>query len=190
LGLVSYQVNFQIFGNPDAGDNAGENMPAPPANCAGFPNIKKTFVDGTSNTILFAEAYAKRPGGPGTPAGVPPFGGYAGSYYACGGWDADFGPLFAFGSADGTTNYHDGMTNGGTLAATGVVGPGSKFIVISPADWLAMPSYKGLTVALHTSVMNVALGDGSVRSLSNGMSGTTWWAACTPAQGEVLGADW
>jgi hypothetical protein len=29
-----------------------------------------------------------------------------------------------------------------------------------------------------------------VRTLSSGMSGATWWAACTPAGGEVLGADW
>jgi prepilin-type N-terminal cleavage/methylation domain-containing protein/prepilin-type processing-associated H-X9-DG protein len=42
----------------------------------------------------------------------------------------------------------------------------------------------------HTGGMNVGLGDGSVRFLSQGMSGNTWWAACTPAGGEVLGPDW
>ncbi|HEV3236122.1 MAG TPA: H-X9-DG-CTERM domain-containing protein, partial [Gemmataceae bacterium] len=74
--------------------------------------------------------------------------------------------------------------------ATGVVGPASKFIDVSPSVWLAATSYKGITVALHTGTMNVALGDGSVRGLSTGMSGVTWWAACTPAGGEVLGSDW
>ncbi len=179
LGLVSYQANFQVFGNPAAGDNAGFDGMAPPENCAGFPNLNATFLDGTSNTILFAEAYAQR----------PPQGGDAGSYYACAGWDADFGPLFAFGSADGTVNYANGMTNGGP-AATGVVGPASKFISVPAQVWLSATSYKGITVALHTSGMNVALGDGSVRFLNIGMSGTTWWAACTPAGGEILGADW
>ena len=38
--------------------------------------------------------------------------------------------------------------------------------------------------------MNVGLADGSVRFLSTGMSGTTWWSAVTPAGGEVLGNDW
>jgi hypothetical protein len=38
--------------------------------------------------------------------------------------------------------------------------------------------------------MQVALGDASVRTLSGGMSGATWWAACTPSQGDVLGGDW
>ncbi len=34
------------------------------------------------------------------------------------------------------------------------------------------------------------LADGSVRGVSSSISGTTWWAACTPAGGEVLGGDW
>ena len=63
MGLTSYQVNFQVFGNPDSGDNAGQNGIAPPENSAGDPNLNSTFQDGTSNTILFAEAYSLRPGG-------------------------------------------------------------------------------------------------------------------------------
>jgi prepilin-type N-terminal cleavage/methylation domain-containing protein len=42
----------------------------------------------------------------------------------------------------------------------------------------------------HTGVMNVGLGDGSVRTVSQSMSATTWWYACTPNGGEVLGSDW
>jgi prepilin-type N-terminal cleavage/methylation domain-containing protein len=42
----------------------------------------------------------------------------------------------------------------------------------------------------HTGVMNVGLGDGSVRSLSGSVSATTFWYACTPAGGEILGSDW
>jgi prepilin-type processing-associated H-X9-DG protein len=36
----------------------------------------------------------------------------------------------------------------------------------------------------------VALADGSVRGVSPGISPQTWWAACTPDGGEVLGSDW
>ena len=39
-------------------------------------------------------------------------------------------------------------------------------------------------------VSQVVLGDASVRILSARMSPATWWAACTPAGGEVLGSDW
>jgi prepilin-type N-terminal cleavage/methylation domain-containing protein len=41
-----------------------------------------------------------------------------------------------------------------------------------------------------TGVVNVGMGDGSVRTVSSGVSQTTWWAACTPAGGEVLPSDW
>jgi prepilin-type N-terminal cleavage/methylation domain-containing protein/prepilin-type processing-associated H-X9-DG protein len=45
-------------------------------------------------------------------------------------------------------------------------------------------------VSPHTGAINVAMGDGSVRTVSGNISGATWFAACTPAAGEVLGADW
>jgi len=46
-----------------------------------------------------------------------------------------------------------------------------------------------VTQSVH-SVMQVALGDGSVRSCSAGMSKTTWVRACTPNDGAPLGSDW
>jgi hypothetical protein len=42
----------------------------------------------------------------------------------------------------------------------------------------------------HTGGMQVCLGDASVRTLSSGLSTLTFYQACTPASGEVLGADW
>ena len=42
----------------------------------------------------------------------------------------------------------------------------------------------------HTGGMNTLLMDGSVRFLSGGMDANTWWAACTPSGGEVLGPNW
>jgi hypothetical protein len=38
--------------------------------------------------------------------------------------------------------------------------------------------------------MIVGLGDGSVRTVASGISLTTWWSACIPNDGNVLGADW
>jgi prepilin-type N-terminal cleavage/methylation domain-containing protein len=42
----------------------------------------------------------------------------------------------------------------------------------------------------HTAGMNILLMDGSVRFIGQNISPATWWAACTPAGGEVLGSDW
>ncbi len=42
----------------------------------------------------------------------------------------------------------------------------------------------------HTGGINVGMGDGSVRFVAQGISGTTWLAACTPNYGDLLGADW
>jgi prepilin-type N-terminal cleavage/methylation domain-containing protein/prepilin-type processing-associated H-X9-DG protein len=45
-------------------------------------------------------------------------------------------------------------------------------------------------ISPHTGGINVALGDGSVRFVSQGISWQTWWSALTPQGGEVLGSDW
>jgi prepilin-type N-terminal cleavage/methylation domain-containing protein len=42
----------------------------------------------------------------------------------------------------------------------------------------------------HTAGMNVGLGDGSVRFVSQGISATTWAIACDPRDGMPLGSDW
>jgi len=45
-------------------------------------------------------------------------------------------------------------------------------------------------VSPHSGSINVAMGDGSIRSVSAGVSAQTWWFALTPAAGDVLGPDW
>jgi prepilin-type N-terminal cleavage/methylation domain-containing protein/prepilin-type processing-associated H-X9-DG protein len=64
------------------------------------------------------------------------------------------------------------------------IGP-SKWQVVAPpqADCSRLQQ-------LHSGGMNTLLMDGSVRFTSAGVSVTTWWYACTPNQGEVLGSDW
>jgi len=42
----------------------------------------------------------------------------------------------------------------------------------------------------HTGGIQCALGDGSVRFVALGLSSATWWAALTPANGDLLGPDW
>ena len=42
----------------------------------------------------------------------------------------------------------------------------------------------------HTGGMVVGMMDGSVRIVHGSISPDTWWAACQPADGKVLGSDW
>jgi prepilin-type N-terminal cleavage/methylation domain-containing protein len=48
----------------------------------------------------------------------------------------------------------------------------------------------GIASSPHTSGINVALGDGSVRFVSGSVNQATWWFAITPAAGDVLGSNW
>jgi prepilin-type N-terminal cleavage/methylation domain-containing protein/prepilin-type processing-associated H-X9-DG protein len=78
-------------------------------------------------------------------------------------------------------------------AGTQPTGVAAKFLVRpQPATLQCFNSGLSFNVAVspHTGGINVGLGDGSVRFVSQGTSPTTWWAAMTMNGGEVLGPDW
>src|SRR5436309_1431619 len=77
------------------------------------------------------------------------------------------------------------------FAASGAldaIGEGSIFQV-QPTPFLGNCDPTRAATA-HAGGIQVGLADSSVRTLSPAMSGKTWWAAVTPAGGEVLGSDW
>jgi len=47
-----------------------------------------------------------------------------------------------------------------------------------------------LPQGMSSGGLQVCLADGSVRTITSGVSPATWYTACTPAGGEVLGTDW
>jgi prepilin-type N-terminal cleavage/methylation domain-containing protein/prepilin-type processing-associated H-X9-DG protein len=135
----------------------------------GASRIPASFRDGTSNTILFAERYAVCVS---DSLGLQRANLWDGWLYPAnlnGGVGHDYLPYFAIPTSNGSP-----------------IGPQSIFQV-GPVQGGCDPSRAS---SAHTGGMNVALADGSVRFLTEGLSGTTWWAAVTPAGGEVLGSDW
>ncbi len=68
-------------------------------------------------------------------------------------------------------------------------GQDSKFQV-QPPNFLASPGpCNGRLAASSHAAMNVALADGSVRSVSPTISAATWAATLTPDGGEVIPDD-
>jgi prepilin-type N-terminal cleavage/methylation domain-containing protein len=165
----SYAVNAQVFGrvgNPSSGVlNSWD----------GEARIPATFQDGTSNTILFAEKYARCS-----------FTESSGKYIDRGCLWARWYPDAWFpGFAISAANNPD---QGNSMAGFSSTGPASKFqIQPSPFQENCDPTRASTS---HTGGMVVTLGDASVRTLNSAVSATTWWAAVTPANGEVLGTDW
>lgn len=68
------------------------------------------------------------------------------------------------------------------------------FAYYSTERFQAMPEAKDCdperAQSLSPDGIQVGMGDGSVRFVSSKISAITWYCACTPAGGEVLGADW
>ena len=163
-----YGANYQVFGNPDKGDwQAGLPFDW---NMDGGATMARSFGDGTSNTIMFAEKYS-----------------HCANFltlWGHGSWEHNWMPIFAYGNRDGTIGYH-------TFAGwgpPGKVGPVSKF-QCTPNPYASLCD-TAVAQSPHPGLMNVGLADGSVRTLNCAISPTTWWYALTPFGGETLGNDW
>ncbi len=158
----NYAANFQVFGNPTAGNTI-------PANMLSTLNLT-TITDGTSNTVFFAEKFRT------CNLNYSPLWGH-------GAWNVSYMPIFAYGSANGATGYT------ANSAYAGMVGTNAKPQVIPQRQWSTQCN-PALTQQIHTGGIMVGMGDGSVRGVNSSVAATTWWTALTPAGGEVLGSDW
>jgi prepilin-type N-terminal cleavage/methylation domain-containing protein/prepilin-type processing-associated H-X9-DG protein len=171
-GACSYAVNVQVVCKTEIRNGVEGYFVEDGSGAEGHPRIE-TVTDGLSNTIFFAEKYAK------CSNATFPYGGSFWAYWNVFGTaikDPPFGPKHA-GFA---VSFWD---NGAKT-----IGPNSKFILQpNPYQGNCDPTRASTG---HSGGMNVALGDGSVRSLSSAISGTTWWAALTPNKGDLLGSDW
>ena len=157
-GVSCYAGNVQVFCKTDSQTGRLQDT--------WYQRRLREITDGQTNTILFAEKYArcKKP---------------------VWGWD-EGGNFWAYDE----TNFlaqplHPGFAVDWTPFSIGEL---SKF-QIQPNPY-ATNCDPTLASTPHSSGLPICLADGSVRCLAPGMSGKTWWAACTPASGDALGSEW
>jgi prepilin-type N-terminal cleavage/methylation domain-containing protein len=163
----SYAANAQVF--------------------AGNPDLTRTFRDGTSNTILFAEHYAQ--------CGLTTFS-----------WFTTFNE--SYDDTGKTEIYHRASfaDSGPLVKRISLIDfdPGDVYPVTSGNPPTSVGTVPSLTFQVRPSladcdaripqtpheVMPVLLADGSVRNLPATLAPTTFWGAVTPSGGEILGSDW
>ena len=170
---------------PNALVNAIANLSAtPPTMDPQGKNRLADILDGTSNTILHAEKYARCE----NPTLAPPFrvGGTAWAYTTSLKFPWQPAPMQFPGKAFAPGFAIAAFAN---LGAPDVIGPKSKFQV-RPMPFVGNAGNCDPTRAAtsHDAIV-VGLVDGSVRTLSPSISGSVWWALVTPAGGEVLSLD-
>jgi prepilin-type N-terminal cleavage/methylation domain-containing protein len=170
---------------------------------AGPGSIATSMPDGTSNTVIFAHRYKDCD----ADAGI---GGFAETDWGAYPWDSPYGywacPGFGYSSyarITGTTTQTAGCPSGmascwaGTTRTTAWAGWPDYTSTANPASGIPFQilpprgacNYQAL-VSPHPGVMVAGLGDGSVRSVSASISTSTWYYACQPNDGTVLGGDW
>jgi len=170
-----------------------------------------TITDGTSNTVLFAERMGVC-AGPNYPSAADPHlavGSFTYSIWARGPRNSGIGKdgfpgnnVWPDRSGVTTAWWWDNPAFDTPLLDPSHYGPRSdpNFRqnwdggVVNPGSFQAnaIPlacDYRRLN-ALHGSVMNVGLADGSVRTMTNSITATTWQNACNPIDGIPLGTDW
>ena len=139
------------------------------------------ITDGTSNTILHAEKYARCSNSD----MAPPFrdGGTAWAYTTTPLFLWQPPPMVLPGKAFQPGFAIPALVNRG---APDAIGPRSKF-QLQPTPGNCDPTR---TATAHPGGIVVGMADTSVRTVSPSVNPDTWWAAVTPSGGEVLGSDW
>jgi prepilin-type N-terminal cleavage/methylation domain-containing protein len=156
----------------------------------GVPNINSTFVDGTSQTIAFAEHYAFDCHGVAFMAekslSFNPV--LHRATFADGGSILNgqhFGDVYPVNSGSQTLPSRPGVTFQIAPKYRGTSGIIIHDETTAPAGWCD-PS---LAQTPHLGGMLIGLGDGSVRVVSGTISPALYWGGVTPAGGETGGLD-
>ncbi len=155
----NYVANAYVFANVPAGNGA-----------TGAARIPATFIDGTSNTIVFTEAYGTC--------------GKSGGNVNAG---SEYGTLWADSNSvwRPSFNFTYGSTKG-TISTT--YAPTTRLFQVQPN--YSTTCDINLPNSPHNSGIMAGVGDGSVRFISQSITVTTWARACDPRDGNPLASDW
>jgi prepilin-type N-terminal cleavage/methylation domain-containing protein len=175
FGASCYAPNAMVTAITDLSTNPPTTSPQ------GKARVPTDIPDGTSNTILHAEKYARC-----SNSFMPPQfrdGGTAWAYCTTPRFPWQPPPMALPGKP-----FQPGF------CIAGLVGAGAPDAIYAGSRFDVQPALDNCdptrAATSHAGGMLVGLVDGSVRTQSPSLSGTTWWAAVTPAGGEVLGPDW
>jgi prepilin-type N-terminal cleavage/methylation domain-containing protein len=145
--------------------------------CIGNKRIPGDFPDGTSNTILWTEKYARCGPRPNPSNGNE----FTGS--------TQWADRFAVYSGAWIGFYPNPNTaNPPSLVPVnyGVNG----YFQVKPDPWQSTACISTVASTAHPGGIQACLADGSVRNCARGMSPQTWWKALVPDDGNAPAADW
>jgi prepilin-type N-terminal cleavage/methylation domain-containing protein len=205
-GDASYGGNWNAFANFNVpADNMVTTNSVQVKDWDGNMAFPRTFSDGMSNTILFADKLAYCPG---TLANIPnasttwPNVSFNGTNTAGGTWwyrgVYHSGTLTSGVLTGGSTDSYPGDRLSAVFGGGGSFSPqpaadGTRWYKGTASMFLVQPINatkttgqcdRGLASGFHTSGINVALADGSTRFVSKSTDPNIWWATLTPQGNE------
>jgi prepilin-type N-terminal cleavage/methylation domain-containing protein len=203
-GATSYSPNSEVFGNSQQtiGGAAASNANSKLVSTYSMGGLSNR--DGTSNTIAFVEQMAScgASSAAGGNAWALPIYGVNGSvagvnapviYGAAYPQVLANGVIGAMPAAVPTASSATVTIAGAGRQSISVTGQASRYIHPFPnltqTQCVRTTGTGGIATPLHTGSMPVAMGDGSVKSISSGISITTWAWLIRPDDGQVIGSD-
>jgi prepilin-type N-terminal cleavage/methylation domain-containing protein len=168
-GAGNYLYCYVTGNDPSKVDVIDNTYPV----CIGGKKIPASFPDGTSNTILWTEKYAR--------CGPPRNGNdFTGS--------TQWADRFAVYSGAFIGFYPNPNNNPASVPVNyGTAG----YFQVQPNPWQSNAKCISTVASSgHTGGIMAGLGDGSVRFCAQGMSPNTWWMAIVPDDGNPLPSDW